>query len=194
VFYHLPAHSEYVLPAVGKDSTWRVTNAEVLGRFARRTGSTNCKSLDPDDGSGTRTQEVSQWSPRQTTGPAFLCSGLLGFPIKGGESARPSWKERSRDARYWWETGSGYDVKVIGSRDRKARNKPSGRLLEIGYRIERSGNGATLMPPASYPRDSGDSGQVYVRANGIDESAFAQFLRRLEYVRPADSRCRGRLD
>lgn len=192
------AHREYVLPALPGSPGLRIVSEQfygrgddraLLARFSRRDAGTACDAV-PDDPDRQRTIEAYEWSPVRTRGPAYLCQGALGFALLEGEEAQHSWRMDRRDALRWRVRGQGFEASVGGYRDPRARGKPTGWLLAIGYSVVRNaGVGATLQPPPSYPRDPADNGVVSVRASGLDEAALNVFLRRLEYRPPGARRC-----
>ncbi len=198
VGYTQARHTEYVLPAIGDALPVRLVSETFTGgggdkamlrRFSARTPASRCDPLRSDP-TGWWTREVEQWSPARTRGPAFICLQGLGFPILGAEYATRTWAAGSGGASYGRITGLGYQVAIFGARIPQAQGKPGGNLLAMGYRIEPNETGATLWPPAGYPRDANDNGLVYIRATGLDDAALAAILGRLEYIGPHDRRCR----
>lgn len=195
VGYRETRHTDYILPAVHGGPAVRVESAAftggggdiaILRRFSPRTAASRCDPLraDPD---GTRLQEVTQWSPASTPGPAFVCQSGIGLAVRADETVGHTWL--AMGGRYLRITGPGYRFAIFGGRIPQAMGKPKGGLLAMGYRVEARDGGATLFPPASYPADMNDNGLVYVNAAGLDETALTAMLRRLEYVGQRDGRC-----
>jgi hypothetical protein len=198
VGYTEQRHTEYVLPAVGGAPPLRITSSgftggvgdrAVLQRFSARSEATRCDPLkgDPD---GKWVQDVTRWSPVRLPGPAFICRNGLGFAILADEHLTHTWAAGPDGVSFPRITGTGYEVSIFGARVPQGRGKPMGGLLAMGYRVDRTATGATLWPPAAYPRDPNDNGLVYINAAGLDDAALTRVLQRLEYVRATDRRCR----
>lgn len=192
-------HREYVLPGRAGASALRITSDRfetrdddrlLLSRFRPREAATPCQDVPPDP-DRQRTIEANRWSPARTEGPAYLCLGELGMELRDGEFAQFSWPQGGHGPHSWRLHGDHYGIIVSGSREfRRDPPRPYGRLLDMGYRVERNAGGQiTLIAPESYPHDFGAPGLVFLTIWGLDEAALQAMLHRLEYVRHGTRPC-----
>jgi hypothetical protein len=192
-------HREYVLPARAGASALRVTSDRfetrdddrlLLSRFRPRDAATACQDIPPDP-DNQRTIEATSWSPARIEGPAYLCLGELGMELHGGEFAQFRWPQGGYGPLGWRVRGDHYGITVGGFREfRQGHPRPYGRLLDMGYRVERNNGGSiTLIAPDSYPRDPSEMGLVFLTIWGLDDAALQTMLRRLEYVRRGTRPC-----
>lgn len=191
LWYDVPAHFEYLLPAVGGEAPVRLASPAfdggehdrgILARFAPRAAGNHCEKPKGEGG------EAISWSPALTPGPATVCAGLLAIPVRAGERAQHRWRDPENDILYWRVAGSGWSIELYGGRSRKARKGPLGGLVRMGYRVA----GTRFEPPGGYPRTPDNDGLIHLKSSGLTETALEDFLSRLEYVGPRDGRCRSR--
>jgi hypothetical protein len=192
-------HREYVLPARAGYAPLRVTSDRfethdddrlLLSRFRPRDAAAACQEVPPDP-DNQRTIEATSWSPVRVEGPAYLCLGELGMELHDGEFAQFRWPQGGYGPLGWRVRGDHYGITVGGSREfRPDHPHPYGRLVDMGYRVERNNGGSvTLIAPDSYPRDLSETGLVFLTVWGLDDAALQAMLHRLEYARRGTRPC-----